>query len=257
MTKKTLLGLALLAGVSIVPAITLLAEEKPAADDAAQPAAAKDSGSKAPEGFESLFNGKDLTGWKGKEGFWSVQDGAITGETKEEFKGPNTFLVWQGGEPANFELHFKYRIYNGNSGVQYRSKLTNPDAMQMGGYQGDFEFGPTFSGILYDEGGVAGGRGIMAQRGERVTYSKDGQKKVEKLPMTTEELQKAIKTGDEWNEYVIIADGNRLTHKINGNTTVEVIDESDKALKSGLIGIQVHAGPAMKVQVKDVHLKKL
>jgi hypothetical protein len=252
--KKTLLGLALVAGLSIAPAMNLFAEDDTAG---AVQAAAKDAAAKAPEGFESLFNGKDLSGWKGKEGFWSVQDGAITGETKEEFKGPNTFLVWQGGQPENFELRFKYRIYNGNSGVQYRSKLINEEAMQMGGYQGDFEAGPTFSGILYDESGVAGGRGIMAMRGEKVTWPREGEKKVEKLPMTTEELQKAIKTGDEWNEYVIIADGNHLTHKINGNTTAEVIDESDKALKSGLIGIQVHAGPAMKVQVKDIVMKKL
>ena len=247
--KKIILGLALAAGACVVPAWNLLAEDKPANGVA--------KSSEAPAGFESLFNGKDLTGWKGKEGFWSVQDGAITGETKEKFDGPNTFLVWQGGEPANFELRFKYRIYNGNSGVQYRSKLVNEEAMQMGGYQGDFEAGTTFSGILYDESGVAGGRGIMAMRGEKVTWPKEGDKKVEKLGMTTEELQKAIKTGDEWNDYVIIADGNHLTHKINGNTTIEVMDESDKALTSGLIGIQVHAGPAMKVQVKEIYLKKL
>lgn len=247
--KKTLLGLALAAGLSIVPAMNLLAEDKPAAD--------ADSAAKAPEGFESLFNGKDLTGWKGKEGIWSVQDGAITGETKTDFAGPNTFLVWQGGAPANFELHFKYRIYSGNSGVQYRSKVMDDATMQVVGYQGDFEHGPTFSGILYDEGGLAGGRQVMAQRGEKVTYPKEGEKKIEKLAMTTEELQKAIKTGDEWNDYVIIADGNHLTHKINGNTTIEVIDESDKALKAGVIGIQVHAGGPMKVQVKDINLKKL
>ncbi len=250
--NKTLLGLALVAGLSIVavPAINLLAEDKPAAGTDA-------SAAKAPEGYESLFNGKDLSGWKGKEGIWSVQDGAITGETKTDYPGPNTFLMWQGGQPANFELHFKYRIYGGNSGIQYRSKDIGAEHFQLGGYQGDFEHGPTFSGILYDEGGVAGDRGVMANRGEKVTFPKEGEKKVEKLGMTAEELQKAIKTGDEWNDYVIIADGSHITHKINGNTTVEVIDESDKALKSGLIGIQVHAGPAMKVQVKDIHMKKL
>jgi hypothetical protein len=149
--KKILLGLALAAMVCAVPAITLLAEDKPALTSVAT----------APEGFESLFNGKDLTGWKGKEGFWSVQDGAITGETKTDFKGPNTFLVWQGGEPANFEIRFKYKIDSGNSGMQYRSKVIDEQAMQVAGYQGDFEAGKKYSGILYDEAKGAGGRGIL------------------------------------------------------------------------------------------------
>src|SRR5688572_27372797 len=153
----------------------------------------RSSADDAPSGFESLFNGKDLDGWKGKEGFWSVQDGAITGETKEKFGGPNTFLVWQGGEPENFELRFKYRIYNGNSGVQYRSKLIKEEAMQVGGYQGDFEAGKKYSGILYNESKVAGDRGIMAERGTKVTWTKDKQQKVEPLPLTSEELQKTIK----------------------------------------------------------------
>jgi hypothetical protein len=236
--KHLLLGLVFLAGVVAIPAINLFADD-------------------APAGFESLFNGKDLTGWKGKDGFWSVQDGAITGETKTDFKGPNTFLVWQGGEPANFELRFKYKIIGGNSGMQYRSKLIDEPAMRVGGYQGDFEAGTKYSGILYDEAGVAGKRNIMAERGEKVTWTRDGKKDVQPLPMTSEDLQKTIKKED-WNEYVIIADGNHLTHKINGHTTAEVIDEDEsKALKSGIIAIQVHAGPPMKVQVKDIFLKKL
>ena len=246
--KKILLGLALVAGLSAIPAMHLFAEDKPA--DAAK-------SSEAPAGFESLFNGKDLSGWKGKEGFWSVQDGAITGETKTDFKGPNTFLVWQGGKPADFEIRFKYKIDSGNSGMQYRSKVINEEAMQVAGYQGDFEAGKKYSGILYDEAGGAGGRGIMAERGTKVTYTKDGEKKIEKLPMSSEELQAAIKQGD-WNEYTIVAHGNHLTHKINGNVTAEVIDEDEsKALKSGVLAIQVHAGGPMKVQVKEVWLKKL
>src|SRR5688572_7395602 len=149
MSRTYILTAIALAAIGSLLAVRSFAEDKPA---------------EAPAGFESLFNGKDLTGWKGKEGFWSVQDGAITGETKTDFKGPNTFLVWQGGEPANFELHFKYKIDSGNSGVQYRSKLINEEAMQVGGYQGDFEAGTKYSGILYNEAKVAGNRGIMAER---------------------------------------------------------------------------------------------
>lgn len=256
MKHLSLIGAALLVGVAFGSAACLFADDKSQEGAAAAtPAAAKAN----EQGFQSLFDGKTLQGWEGREEFWSVQDGAITGQTKTDFKGPNTFLVWKGGDVADFELRFKYKIQGGNSGVQYRSKrLGGADDKQykVGGYQGDFEAGTTYSGILYDEGGVAGGRGIMAQRGEKVTYEADGQKKVEKLPMTSQQLQQAIKPND-WNEYVISARGGHIIHKINGHTTVEVIDKSDKALKSGILALQLHAGPPMTVQFKDVRLRKL
>jgi len=101
---------------------------------------------------KQLFNGKDLTGWKGLD-FWTVEDGCITGRTtKEKPTKGNTFLVWE-GEVADFELTFQYKIVGGNSGVQYRSKLLDPKAFVIAGYQGDFEAGKTYSGILYEERG--------------------------------------------------------------------------------------------------------
>jgi hypothetical protein len=243
-------------GVGSVSLIVRAADEpKPAAS--ASPAAKKIQGEADAEGFVALFNGHDLTGWDGNPKFWSAKDGTITGQTTAENPAKaNTFLIYTGGDVDNFELHFQYKIVGGNSGVQYRSKVKDPKNWVVGGYQGDFEAGKTYSGILYDEAGVAGGRQIMANRGKKVTYSADGQKKEEDLPMTSEELQKSIKNED-WNEYVIIADGNHLTHKINGNTTSEVIDESPKALKSGVLALQLHAGPPMKVQFKDIKIKKL
>ena len=255
MRHSSLIRVALIVALTAFPAVYLIADDKPEAD--ATPAAARAD----EQGFQSLFDGKSLNGWEGREGFWSVQDGAITGQTKEQFRGPNTFLVWKGGDVSDFEIRLKYKIVGGNSGIQYRSKFlgdgTNGDKLfRVGGYQGDFEAGRTFSGILYDEGGVAGGRNIMAQRGEKVTYDANGEKKVEKLPMSSDELQKAIKQND-WNEYVIIARGDHLTHKINGNTTVEVIDKSNKALKSGILALQLHAGPPMTVQFKEIRMKKL
>ena len=243
-------------GVGSVSLIVRAADE-PKPDASASPAARKVRAEADTEGFVSLFNGRDLTGWDGNPKFWSVKDGTITGRTTAEnpTKG-NTFLIYTGGDVDNFELRFKYKIVGGNSGVQYRSKVKDPKNWSVGGYQADFEAGKTYSGILYDEGGVAGGRQIMANRGKKVTYSADGQKKEEALPMTSEELQKSIKNED-WNEYVITADGNHLTHKINGNTTAEVIDESPKALKSGVLALQLHAGPPMTVQFKDIKIKKL
>jgi hypothetical protein len=215
--------------------------------DATQAAAKADE-----QGFQSLFDGKTLNGWEGREGFWSVQDGAITGQTKEPFRGPNTFLVWKGGDVADFELRLRYKIVGGNSGIQYRSKVTDPKLFRVGGYQADFEAGTTFSGINYEEMG----RGILAQRGTKVTLEAGGAKKEEKLPMTSEQLQKSIRQND-WNEYVVVARGPHLVHKINGNVTSEVIDNSDKAAKSGVLALQLHAGPAMTVQFKDVRIKKL
>lgn len=213
------------------------------------------SGLGAADESETLFNGKDLSGWEGKPQFWSVKDGAIVGRTTKETptKG-NTFLVWKGGEVDDFELHVTYRITAGNSGIQYRSKdLKN---FVVGGYQGDFEFGTTYSGILYDESGGAGGRGIMAARGEKVVWGEDCKKQVVGKVGDSKEIQSKIKQG-EWNDYVIIAKGKHLVHKINGITTVDVTDECAKGPASGIVALQLHAGEPMMVEFKSIRLKKL
>lgn len=220
-------------------------------------------------GFKSLFNGKDLTGWDGNPKLWSVKDGTITGITgsDEDTKiKHNTFLVWKGGEVADFELRFSYRIEKGNSGVQYRSKVKSQGAFGpiVGGYQADFEAGTTYSGILYEEQG----RGILAQRGQKtvvkeVEEEKNGKKekktKVEAVGTVgdTKAIQAKIKHED-WNDYVIIAKGNHLQHFINGQQTVDVVDEQPaKAAKSGVLALQIHVGPPMVVQFKNVQIKSL
>jgi len=202
------------------------------------------------EGFKPIFNGTSLDGWQGKPEFWSVQDGTITGQTTKEnpTKG-NTFLIWKQGPVDDFELKLNYRIIGGNSGIQYRSKDLGD--FVVGGYQGDFEAGDAFSGILYEEKG----RGILANRGQKVTIGADG-KKQETQVTDSKELQANIKKED-WNEYEIIAKGNHLIHKINGKVTAEVVDDqSDKRAMSGILALQLHAGPAMKVQFKDIRLKR-
>jgi hypothetical protein len=205
---------------------------------------------------KNLFNGKDLTGWKGLE-FWSVEDGCITGRTtKEKPTKGNTFLVWQGGEIGDFEFTFKYKIVGGNSGVQYRSKVVDEKAFVVGGYQADFEAGKTYSGILYEEKG----RGILAQRGQK-TVIKDGDKPGKaKVEVTGEvgksaEIQAKIKAED-WNEYRIVAQGGHLQHFINGVQTVDVTDQTAVGAKKGILALQLHAGPAMVVQFKDLVLKE-
>jgi hypothetical protein len=212
----------------------------------------------AETGFKKLFNGKDLTGWNGNPKLWSVNEGTIQGQTTKEnpTKG-NTFLIYTNGEVMDFELRFSYKIVGGNSGMQYRSKVINPDNWVVGGYQGDFEAGKTFSGILYDEANVAGGRGIMAQRGESVVWDADCKKQVVGTLGKSEEIQAKIKHED-WNEYVIIARGNQFMHQINGTKTVEVTDNCEaKRLTKGVLALQLHAGPPMTVQFKDIRIREL
>lgn len=218
---------------------------------------------------KQLFNGKDLTGWEGNSKLWSVQDGTITGKTGEDADTKikhNTFLVWKGGNVGDFELTLKYRIEKGNSGIQYRSKLQTPGEFGpiVGGYQADFEAGKTYSGILYEERG----RGILAQRGQQTKIvaqakkaddpkSKDFNVEATGSVGDSNEIQSSIKNED-WNEYKVIAKGNHLQHFINGKKTVDVTDEdSAHAAKDGILALQIHQGPPMVVQFKDIVLKDL
>ncbi|TLD69363.1 DUF1080 domain-containing protein [Phragmitibacter flavus] len=228
-------------------------------------------GAQAEEG-KAIFNGKDLSGWEGSADLWSVEDGAITGKTKPSEADPkkghikhNTFLIWRDGKVGDFELTFKYRMVGGNSGLQYRSKEleAGESGPVMSGYQADFEAGTKYSGILYEEKG----RGILAERGQQTVIKpqeKDAanpKSKPFKVEVTgsvgdSAAIQAAIKSED-WNEYKIVAKGNHVQHFINGLKTAEVTDEdAGNAPKEGLLGFQIHVGPPMVVQFKDVILKE-
>ncbi len=216
-------------------------------------------------GFKSIFNGKDLSGWKGNPTFWSVKDGSITGRTTlENPTKPNTFIVWEDGTLDDFELRLKFKLVGdnekgqANSGIQYRSKVLDQEKFIVGGYQADFEAGKTYSGILYEERG----RGILALRGEQVVIEpqaagKKGAKKVATGSVgKSEEIQAAIRQGD-WNDYRIVARGNHLIHEINGKTTVDVTDnDAANRSMSGVLALQLHQGPPMTVQFKDIKLKR-
>lgn len=217
-------------------------------------------------GEKSLFNGTDLTGWEGSPELWSVKDGAITGTTTASAEDPkkgslkhNTFLIWRGGVVKDFELTLKYRIVAGNSGIQYRSVELAPGAQGpvLSGYQADFEAGTKYSGILYEEKA----RGILALRGESVTITDSEDPKKPTLTKgapagDSDAIQAAIKSED-WNDYKIIAKGGHLQHFINGMKTVDVQDQSTAGAKEGLLGLQIHTGPPMVVQFKDINLKTL
>ena len=226
--------------------------------------------------WKTLFDGKSLAGWDGNPALWSVKDGAITGTTTKEnpTKG-NTFIIYVGEntdrtpvEFGDFELKLEFRIQNHNSGIQYRSFKVkgDNDGWLVGGYQADFDGARQWSGMVYGERF----RGILAKRGEKVTVpgtyeeqetTKGKRKvlvrKVESLGDAAE-LRKQVKSPPEWNEYHIVARGNHIVQKINGVTMSELIDDDEANRRAtGLIAIQLHAGPPMSVQVRQIRIKSL
>ncbi|MDP3069517.1 MAG: DUF1080 domain-containing protein [Opitutaceae bacterium] len=228
----------------------------------------------APAGFKSIFDGKTLAGWDGNKEVWSVRDGALTGQTTAE-KGikANTFLVYTGGQPENFELRLMFRLTaqnpdnRANSGVQYRSKVLDAATFVVGGYQADIDSPFRYTGMLYEEKG----RGILMTAGEKIRIGattmvddakKAGAKKkkteVEKLPgaTPTAAIAAAYKLG-EWNEMVITAHGNHLRHTVNGVVTADVTETDAAIAKSGVIALQLHVGPPMTIEFKNLYLKTL
>ena len=204
----------------------------------------------AQEGFKPLFNGKDLTGWDGNPELWSVEDGCITGKTTgPEQLSYNQFLIWRGGKVKNFELHAKIKETGNNTGIQYRSKeLPENGKWSIGGYQCDIHPATPNNAMVYEERG----RGIIVQNGQGVVIDPEGKRW---LASEHEPVKVDIA---EWHEYTVIAQGNHLIHKIDGKVTIDLLDfdESKRALE-GLVAFQIHRGPAMKVQIKDVMLKVL
>ncbi len=179
-------------------------------------------------GFKPLFNGKDLTGWITPEdkGLFVVEDGEIVGRSEAGQLKKNEFLVV--AKPyGDFTLRAKVKLRNHNSGIQFRSKRAADGAVS--GPQADVADG--YWGLLYEERG----RGILERYPE-------------------EKANALVKKGD-WNAFVITAKGDHVTIDFNGTT---IIDRTDPEFaKSGVIGLQLHAGPPMEVRFKDVEIKEL
>ncbi len=210
----------------------------------------------AEEGFRPIFDGKTLEGWDGNPDFWRVEDGAIVGQTTPDkpTKG-NTFLIWRGGEPADFELKVEFKLINGNSGIQVRS-FEDPEnwgEWVVGGYQPDIEDSGRYMGIIYGERY----RGILALRGDRTVIGSDGKPTiVGKIGDPDELLEKIDLKG--WNEYHIICRGWTISQKINGHMMAETTDEDEARRRAkGIIAFQLHAGPPMEVKFRNVRLKEL
>jgi hypothetical protein len=197
--------------------------------------------------WQSLFNGKDLDGWSGDTRLWRVENGTLVGETDDADRkiGENSFLIWQGGEPGDFELEFQARVTgDNNSGVQYRSRVIDPARWIVGGYQMDLHPKPTYLGMLYEEKG----RGIACERGHRV--------KLGDTPGATGTLEVPDVDLAVWNSYRIVAQGFVLRHFINGKLAAEIQDmQPEKRAAKGVVALQVHAGPAMKAEFKDMRIR--
>jgi hypothetical protein len=209
-----------------------------------------------PEGMQPLFNGKDLDGWEGDPRLWSFRDGIVRGETTAENPTQgNTFLIWRGGTVQDFELRLSFRIRSGNSGVQYRSQQIesrNPsNRWVVAGYQAEVENTPGKVGFLYHERG----RGYLCRVGEKVVVGADGKPQVVGMLGDRDAIAATYKKSD-WNDYVIIARGNHLRHYLNGYQTVDLVDDDPRGRAlQGLIALQIHAGPPMVVEFKNVRLK--
>jgi hypothetical protein len=179
--------------------------------------------------FKPLFDGKSLAGWTGDTELWKVVDGTIVGSTEGRTLKKNTFLTT--AKPyKNFVLKLKFKLRNGNSGVQFRSKLFDEHVVR--GYQADIAENQ-FMGILYEEGG----RGFLKN-------------------VNADEVRPHVKA-DDWNEYIITADGPHITQQLNGFTTVDYTETSDKGAPEGIIALQLHVGDPMQVMFKDIELKEL
>jgi hypothetical protein len=213
-------------------------------------ASADDTG----DGFRSIFDGRTLSGWwAGAPRYWTVVDGAITGRiTNENPCETNQYLVWRGGELADFELKLESRL-NGqgaiNNGFQFRSRRL-PDG-DLCGYQMDNNLQTPWLVRLYDEYG----RHTLAMRGERTRFDASGARMTEPL---AEGAGDAWFRLEEWHEYHLTCVGPRILLRVDGRLAAEVIDDDLRRQElQGVLALQLHSGPPTEVQFRNIRLKML
>ncbi len=228
--------------------------------------------STAKQVFLSIFNGRDLTGWEGDTTYWRVEDDALTGEVRpDNLLQHNSFIIWRGGMPADFELKGQFRISaQGNSGINYRSEEVKGIPYALRGYQADIDGQNWYTGQNYEERK----RTTLAYIGQKTTVNpcmeqtspESISKRVRNNAWTCitqiASLGSAahLTTGilpNQWHTFHLIVRGNRMQHYVNGRLMSDVIDnDTVNRTTKGLIGVQVHVGPAMKVQYKHLQLKQ-
>jgi hypothetical protein len=223
------------------------------------------------DGFTQIFNGKSLDNWVGDSTYWSVQDNCLVGTiTPETIVKRNTFIIYQGTMPDDFELILEYQVSDqGNSGINYRSEKLDGVPHSLIGYQADLNGANTYTGSNYEERR----RTTLASQGEKTVIpaiqispdSIETQIKGNRWVPTTvvatlgtpTDLRASIKIND-WNEYRIIAKGNHLQHYVNGVLMSDVTDNDTVNRRlSGLLGVQVHVGPPMRIAYRNIRMKGL
>ncbi|QDT10367.1 sulfatase-like hydrolase/transferase [Planctomycetes bacterium K23_9] len=213
-------------------------------------AAAAVSANVGKDGFVRIFDGKTLRGWTGDNQYWSVEDGALTGKTDGSLKA-NSFISWKHSTIRNFDLQVKVKVSEGgNSGIQYRGK-SRPDLglHVVTGYQCDVVGNtPKYNGMLYEEKG----RRILSHTGEKVIVDVQGQ------PWIVDKYPVKQFAADQWHDYRVLVQGNHHQHWIDGHPTADLIDlDPEGRTLEGVLAVQVHVGPAMKIQYKDFKVKHL
>lgn len=206
-------------------------------------------------GFVSLFNGRDLAGWEGDPRIWSVRDGAITGQTTEAIRAAeNNFLVWK-DEVEDFELRLKFKLEGGNSGIYYRARR-RPASQTQGepwvGTQADFSADGRWTGVIMEYTL----REVLAERGQQVLIETNGARRVTGALGDPARLLAATKP-NEWNDYTVLAKGGQVKLVINRVPMCELDDRDPKRLVRGWLALQVHTGSPMRVQFKDLFLRRL
>jgi fibronectin type 3 domain-containing protein len=238
---------------------TMVATAAPAAGAApnaatAVPAAARVEAGPKPdaEGFVPIFNGKDLSGWKGVKEEWKVEDGAITANVPDgQEREGSDYLVWE-NPVQDFELRLKFKVVGMNSGIQFRSRITDEATFQVAGYQADIEDYRPITGTIWDQGGS---RGTVGELGQKTTHAENSAE-AEPLKVTAEQVLESVKSGD-WNDMTITAVGNTLTVKVNGVESTVAVDNHPAAEKSGVLALQLDHYRPGSMQFKDVRLKRL
>jgi len=207
------------------------------------------------KGYVSIFNGKDLKGWRGESRIWSVEDGCINGQTTEKERvDKNNYLIWEGGNLKDFELKAKFKLNGGNSGIYFHSYERTPDAENsesLVGVQADFSADHVWVGTIMEYKL----REKLAERGRKVVIKEDGTRVDAGSTGDPDELLKVYKE-NEWNDYHVIVRDNLIVLRINDVVMSEIRDYDKARLVSGLLALQVHVGPTMKVQFKDIRIKK-
>lgn len=216
-------------------------------------------------GFEPIFDGTTMTGWDADPAFWRAEAGSLVGQsTPDNAVKENTFAIWRGGEPKDFELKVQYRMSATNSGIQIRSVHVPAGTMEgerpvtgkwvLKGYQADIDFDNQYTGQIYEERG----RGFLAMRGQSVYVPDGGRPKViGNLQQSPDELKAIIKAND-WNQVHLIARGTTIIQILNGAVTSIVVDDDTKnRVMSGLVGFQMHVGPPMTIEFRNILLKQL